>query len=129
MATHALRDEPTTLVPGTRVELCLDFANTLCWRGSESPREALQNAQELLAWCAATARNGTASNRLAGWWRSHPARAVAAFAEAIELREAIYRIFSAVATSSTPGPGDLDRSTSCRRLLLCWRQFCGRSGT
>jgi predicted RNA-binding Zn ribbon-like protein len=99
----------TALVPATRAELCLDFANTLCWRGSDSPSEALANPDELLAWCAAVIGADPAIDRLAGRWRSHPGRAQAAFTEAIELREVIYRIFSAIAGAGEPSLADLEK--------------------
>jgi len=80
--------------------LCLDYANTRCWRGLAQPRETLQRPADLLAWC-----------RRAGL-RPLPARlrapAVAGlFAEAICLREVIYSVFSGLATDSTIAAADL----------------------
>ena len=80
--------------------LCLDYANTRCWRGLAQPKETLQRPADLLAWC-----------RRAGL-RPVPARlrapAVAGlFAEAICLREVIYSVFSALATGTTIAAADL----------------------
>src|SRR2546426_7947569 len=108
MAAKASRGGLTAPVATTRAELCLDFANTLCWRGSDPPSEALRTLDDLLAWCDGAMQSSPAIDRLAGWWRPDTARARAAFAEAIELREGIYRIFAALATSGEPATGDLD---------------------
>ncbi len=99
-----------TLVPTARVELCLDFANTLCWRGTIPPSEALHGLDDLLAWCASAGlHDGPSIERLGGWWRGHPDRGAAAFAKAIGLREAIYRLLRAAALSGEPGSDDLNR--------------------
>jgi predicted RNA-binding Zn ribbon-like protein len=109
----AFRPHPAksmTLVQTPRAELCLEFANTLCWRGSTPASEALHSLNDLLAWCAtAGVQDGPAIERFGRWWRAHPRLAAPAFAEAIELREAIYRLFRAAARSGGPEPGDLER--------------------
>jgi predicted RNA-binding Zn ribbon-like protein len=98
-----------TLVQTARAELCLDFANTLSWRGSTPSSEALHCLDDLLAWCAsAGVQDGAVIDRLGRWWRSHPRRGAEAFAEAIGLREAFYRVFEA-AISGVPALDDLDR--------------------
>jgi predicted RNA-binding Zn ribbon-like protein len=110
MPGRAAPDVATTLVPALRAELCLDFANTLSWRGSDPPREALRSLEDLLTWCrAAGVQAGLAVDRLGDRWRTRTMRASAAFAEAIELREAIYRIFSVAAASCEPAADDIDR--------------------
>jgi predicted RNA-binding Zn ribbon-like protein len=98
-----------TLAAPTRAELCLDFANTLCWRGSDPPSETLRTLDDLLAWCtAAGVQDAHAIDRLGSWWRAHPVREAEVFAEAIRLREAIYRILTAAAVSGEPELADLD---------------------
>lgn len=79
-------------------ELCLSYANTLSWRGNEVPAEALPDFAALLRWLGASAGTSPAGlRRAASWARAHPGKAARVFAEAIELREALYRLFSAIA--------------------------------
>jgi predicted RNA-binding Zn ribbon-like protein len=99
---------PATLIAAPRNDLCLAFANTLFWRGRPSPTETLGGIEDLLRWLAGTARLPPASIEAAGT-RLHrrAAEAEALFAEAIGLREAIYRIFSALAASEPLADKDL----------------------
>lgn len=81
--------------PGLR--LCLDFANTLAGRGSVR-FESLHNFSDVVAWClAGSLLSQSESAQVLSWWRSNPVEAVSAFAEAIDLREAIYGIFGHLA--------------------------------
>ncbi|HUC68240.1 MAG TPA: CGNR zinc finger domain-containing protein [Stellaceae bacterium] len=96
-------DTPWIAAPGE--ELCLDFANTRYWRGTAEPREELRGFAELVAWCAAkTGLPAARAEMLAAWAAAEPAAAVALRTEAIELREAIYRLFYALAEKSAPLP-------------------------
>jgi predicted RNA-binding Zn ribbon-like protein len=95
------------LVLTPRRDLCLDFANTLAWRGS-APSESLHGLPDLLRWCASS------GSLLAGaiegsesWADRHPAQAAAIFRGAIAIREAIYRIFHAAASGNAPADDDL----------------------
>lgn len=89
-------------------KICLDFANTAQWHASQNPLEKLPSYQDLVEWSykagiiskinaqkmiAAAAKNPNASEKVYGC--------------AIELREAIYRIFSAISSGSHPKQGDL----------------------
>ena len=97
------------LIPATRADLCLDFANTLYWRGSDPPTEGLKAPEDLIAWCAAQGTLDAGSLKpFAREWKSHPRKAAAAFADAVELREAIYRVFSTAASGEEPAAVDLD---------------------
>src|SRR5512146_1735103 len=83
------------LVLASRRDLCLDFANTLAWRGS-APSESLHGLPDLVRWCASS--GGLLAGAIdvnANWAERHPARAATIFRGAIALREAIYRIFHA----------------------------------
>ena len=96
------------LIPAPRDDLCLTFANTRFWRGRETPTETLGGIEDLLAWLADTAKLPadvveTIGNRI----RRRPAEGDALFAAAIELREAIYRMFSALAVSEPVGEREL----------------------
>jgi predicted RNA-binding Zn ribbon-like protein len=86
------------LVSAVGQDVCLGFANTLAWRGREAPAETLADFAALLAWAQASAAlPAPAARELGGWAREHPSKAATEFAEAIALREAIYRISSALA--------------------------------
>lgn len=90
--------------------LCLDFANTVAWRLSASPKESLVAYEDLVRWAR---RLGVLSDpderavmRLAV---EHPQKAEAALDGAVVLREAIYRLFDALAHGATPDPDDLQQ--------------------
>ena len=86
------------LVSAVGEDVCLGFANTLAWRGSAAPVETLGDFAALLTWAEASAAFPAAAVReLVSWARDHPSKAAEVFAEAIALREAIYRISSALA--------------------------------
>ena len=86
------------LVSAVGEDICLGFANTLTWRGSAAPVEVLADFAALLTWVQASAAlPPPAARELARWAREHPLKAAEVFAEAIVLREAIYRIASALA--------------------------------
>jgi predicted RNA-binding Zn ribbon-like protein len=88
--------------------LCLDFANTVGDRGSDRPIEHLGSYGDFIAWAeqagATTARAARALLRAAA---ARPAEAREALAAAIRLREALYRVFAAVASGRTPRVPDL----------------------
>jgi len=87
-----------------RRDLCLDFANTLCYRGGD-PQESLHDFGALVRWCAANATlTADACERALRWSDQHAEQAVATFADAIGIREASYRIFFAIAARRTPPP-------------------------
>lgn len=92
------RSSAPVLVSAVREDACLAFANTLSWRGSEAPVERLADAAALLDWVEETGALPPLSvQRLARRVARHPAEAAELLAEAIGLREAIYRIFAALA--------------------------------
>lgn len=88
--------------------LCLDFANTWSDRGRPET-EKLRGYTDLLAFALQAGlltREEEAS--LAGRAEKDPRAAEAAFALGRNLREHLYRIFSAVAASRAPATADLD---------------------
>jgi predicted RNA-binding Zn ribbon-like protein len=98
----------SALLPASRPDLCLDFANTRYWRGTETPVEQLNQPDEFVAWCAAQATvDAAALKPIALEWRAHPRKASAALVEGLSLREAIYRIFSSAAARGQPDSADL----------------------
>lgn len=105
MAASAL-DRPV-LLPA-RADLCLDYANTLYWRGSEPPTEEFPGLDAVLDWHAAKAvLPDEAVAAMKAWWHERPRAADAAFATALGLRETLYRMFSATAGGATPAAADL----------------------
>jgi predicted RNA-binding Zn ribbon-like protein len=91
-----------TLVVAPRHELCLDFANTVAWRGSEAA-ESLHGFAELLGWCKANGVLGSdASERAAHWSLKRPEEAATVFHDAIALRETMYRLFFKLAAGKAP---------------------------
>lgn len=93
---------------GPPEDLCLGYANTRFWRGTDAPVEELQTAADLLRWCAASAGldQGTL-DRVAAHWAAAPAAADAALADAIALREALYRIFAGASAGVAADAADL----------------------
>ncbi|HVA41333.1 MAG TPA: ABATE domain-containing protein [Candidatus Binataceae bacterium] len=95
------------LVLAPRRDLCLDFVNTLAWRGS-APSESLHGLPDLVQWCACSGGLLAGAIESGGAWAErHPARAAAIFRGAIALRETICRIFHALAGGGAPADGDL----------------------
>lgn len=88
--------------------LCLDFANTLEWRSGEHPKELLSDFSDLIRWgeAADIVPSGRAI-RLRQIAESQPERAAAVLEDAIQLREAIYRIFSSFSEQDNVDPEDL----------------------
>lgn len=103
--SHSLRN--LAVIP--RRDLCLDYANTLGWRGSET-LETLHNLAEVLAWLAANgAMPELSAAELGRWFEGHTAQAASVFADAIDLRETIYRLLRSLASKSAPARDDLRR--------------------
>src|SRR5262249_38524656 len=89
--------------------LGLDLANTLGERWSKAPREHLTSYRDLVSW----ARQGELiderqAHRLLRRAEQEPAAATDTLARAIDLREAIYRIFDGAATGRAPARRDVE---------------------
>jgi predicted RNA-binding Zn ribbon-like protein len=88
--------------------LCLDFANTVDWRGRESPQEYLYTCHDLIAWGRHV---GLIKNREAQVLRQQaeksPSEAERVLSRAVELRETIYRLFSSTAEGVSASSKDL----------------------
>ena len=106
--TQPSRGPATDLVPGFPDDLCLGFANTRYYRGTDPPTETIADLDALLAWCRSSMglpAAGEGAVRRA--WRETAAGATA-FSEATELRETVYRIFFCTAEGKAPAAADLD---------------------
>jgi predicted RNA-binding Zn ribbon-like protein len=118
--------ESERLTRNSNVRLCLDFANTVDWRTAAQPHELLTSYADLVAWGQRTGivSEGTARRLLEESARG-PTQAAAVLERAIVLREAIYRIFSAVVAEHAPEAADiatLNRALAetMSRLQLAW---------
>jgi len=101
--------EPEIQSEQQRLEWCLRFSNTIDWRKTDHPDESLNSFADLVAWGQ---RAGSLSNDQAGHLLQeasrNPDQASATLQRAIDLREAIYRVFSATARHEQPHQADLD---------------------
>lgn len=88
--------------------LCLDFANTAEWHASDQPDEKLKGYSDLVGWAqqAGLITELQASKFLQEGAR-HPAESIATLQKAINFREAVYRVFSAIAHRQAPNAADL----------------------
>jgi predicted RNA-binding Zn ribbon-like protein len=102
---------------------CLDFVNTLAWRGTDRPNDRLADYGALLAW---SWRAGLVSAGDAKALRpaatADPVAAAATLARARELREALHRLFTD-ATGIRPNDlarlnAELTRAPERQRLAL-----------
>jgi predicted RNA-binding Zn ribbon-like protein len=88
--------------------LALDFANTVDWRGSEDPQELLKSYADLVSWgqhAGAIAKQEARQLLREALRRRGVANGVVD--RAIELRETIFRIFSAAANGLEVDDSDL----------------------
>lgn len=85
---------------------CLDFTNTLDWRGSDQPVEFLDSYQDLVAWSihagTISAKEASHINQLS---KKRLSKQTKVLRKAIRLRETIYRIFSSL-SDGKPAPND-----------------------
>lgn len=110
--------------------LCMDFANTVSWRSSRHI-ERLRAYGDLVAWSRqAGVLTSDEARDLTRKASRQPAKSAKVLHEAVALREAIYRIFSAIATGRPPLTADLlilnralERALVRRRVLPVIRGF------
>lgn len=98
---------PGIVVPAPRDDLCLDFANTRFWRGSEPPTETLNAPGDLLDWAEAAGGIPAVVAALRGRWRGDPGEGQRRLDEALRLREALFGVFAADAAGAEPAADDL----------------------
>lgn len=89
-------------------KLCLDFVNTVDWRGRKSPQEFLNTYHDFVTW---SRHVGLIKDReakiLIQKTDKHPSEAERILSRAIELRETIYRLFSSIAEGISASKKDL----------------------
>ncbi len=87
------------LISALRQDLCLAYVNTRFWRGREASTETLHDLTGLVGWLERSTGAGAEGMRgVTGWSRAHPRKAARLFVEAIDLREAMFGLFAALAT-------------------------------
>ena len=91
-------------------ELCLDFANTVNGHTRPDPHEYLFDYRDMLLWGRhAGVLSAQEFGELLGEATRHPSQAQAVFRQGLELRETIFRIFTAQAGGSKVDESDLER--------------------
>jgi predicted RNA-binding Zn ribbon-like protein len=100
-------------------ELCLDFINTIDWRTRSDAQEFLASYFDLVDWSEQLgAIKASEARALSARARRFPSKARAALAQALLLREAMYRIFLAVAGDRGPDPPDMSQFNSILSGLM-----------
>ena len=111
--------------------LCLDFTNTVDSRGGDHPKNLLNSYGDLLQWgTEAHVLSTRIAERLRSMAEQAPGKAQVVLRDAVQLRDALYTIFSAVAERR--GISDaalgllnraLQRATEHARLVHTARHF------
>jgi len=93
---------------GKAGRVCLDFANTVEWHASNSPQDSLHSFADLADWAhkVGLLTKPETTGLLRGA-ESNPAQAERVLRRAIQLREAVYRIFVSLAKGKKPAEPDL----------------------
>ena len=107
--------QTVTLVPARPISreiggrLCLAFVNSVLWRRSGNGRDLLTDFPAFVRYLVNSGGLDPASgDALREAAATRPTESVAAFEQAIELREVLYRLFSAAAAGERPATADLD---------------------
>ena len=88
--------------------LCLDFANTVDDRTEVHPQELLNSYYDLVSWSEqAQVLTEREAQRLLEKAARRPSEAIRVLQQAVVIREAIFRIFKAVAEDASPENEDL----------------------
>lgn len=104
--------------------LCLDFANTIDWHASEHPQEHLNSYADLTTWANKVGLlTEIDAQQLLKQATNSSAKAAAILKQAIDLREAIYQIFSAVDQGQSPNGDDLAILNATLQETLPHRQI------
>jgi predicted RNA-binding Zn ribbon-like protein len=102
-----IKREPSS-VKLLKYRLCIDFVNTLGWRGREVPAEHLKTYNDLIKWSRHVGIiTPQDANKLFQKTDRHPAEGKKVLIGAVDLRETIYRIFAAIIESQKPTKEDL----------------------
>lgn len=108
VATEGSSGTDRTIIVAPRRDLCIDFVNTLAWRGS-TREESLQTIEDVLAWL--TSNGGISADTAAAlreFFRAQRQDAADVFSRVIEAREAIHRMLHVIASGGTVPDSDLN---------------------
>jgi predicted RNA-binding Zn ribbon-like protein len=112
--TNDIQDSPWSFQAGN---LALDFANTVNWHASDNPGELLINYGDLANWAKDYSLLTPGEfKHLTEEAHRQPDAARKVLKNAIDLRETIFRIFSAIANDTMPEVKDL------KKLKEIWEQ-------
>ena len=91
---------------GTDLGLCLDFTDVVDWRTSDHAKDTMDSFQKLLAW---SRKHGVIDEKQEATLNDGTLKedSVKVMTDAVRLREAIYRIFSAIAHGGLAVPDDI----------------------
>jgi predicted RNA-binding Zn ribbon-like protein len=105
-------------------EVCLDFANTNDWHASDHPVENIHSYAELVGWGkTAGILPGEVADRLALLEGERPGFAERAYHTAIQIREAIFRIFSNRYAGQPVAEEDMAMLNSIVRQAMAHREL------
>lgn len=125
--TEARTSQPFDLIAGA---VCLDFANTVGGLRGREAHEFLHEYSDLVNWSQqAQVIAPSEADRLLRHAARRQAEAEEVFARAIALREAIYRIFTALLESCAPAPADLTLLNAELTRATVRRRITWTSGT
>lgn len=106
--TTATPENPPRTIKLVGGRLSLDFTNTVTWRGREIPEENLNTYRDLLNWSTlAGIMDEDEARDLNREGSIQPEDAKRVLERAVELREAIYRIFTANISAKPASDDDL----------------------
>jgi predicted RNA-binding Zn ribbon-like protein len=89
--------------------LCLNFANTVDWRGRDTQQELLNSYEELLIWAKyVKILNERDYETMLQVASQSPVQTENVYRSAITLRESIFHIFSAISQEKVPRTVDID---------------------
>ncbi len=112
--------------------LCLEFVNTVSGKRGINPTERLHDYRNLVSWSRQVGIFDESEVKgLLAQAQQSPEQAERVYRDAIDLREALYRIFTAVAEQREPQAGDLAilntvlaRSLGSQRLTFQNGRYC-----
>lgn len=120
-------DSRTVSLWGTH--LCLDFTNTVEWHAGDNPIDLLKSYRDLVVWAEhARLLQRSDSAALLDQARIDSAAAEAVFTGAVELREALYRIFGSVVKGRDPAPEDMEIFNRSLSRAMCKAQIKSDKG-
>jgi predicted RNA-binding Zn ribbon-like protein len=109
--------------------LCLDFANTINGHNRTTPHEYLSGYPDLVVWGHRAALVTDAeAERLLRLADEDPRQATLAYQRAIELRETIFRVFSALALDRPPKAANIVALNEARLEALNHSAIVSRKG-